>query len=355
MSETTEDAPPEHETAPPEDASEDRAASRKRLLGLAVAAGVVLLLAIGLWLAYRPVPDQVQGMVDAREVRITSKVTGRIAAFQVEEGQPVAAGQLLYTIASPEVAAKTEQAGGALAAAEAVADKAGNGARPEDIRAAEAQWRRADAAAALAQTTYQRTQRLFEEGVLAGQKRDEARTNAVASREAANAARAQYDQARAGARSEDKAAAGGQVQQARGAVAEVAAAEAETRVTAPMAGEVGRRLAQPGELVPQGFPVFMLTDVAHPWVTLTLRETQLHGLARGKELAGTVPALDNRRVRFRVTYLAPAGDFATWRATRQSSGFDIKSFEVRVVPTAAVAGLRPGMTVLFDWPPDAGR
>lgn len=323
---------------------------RRRRLTIVAMGAALLLLAAGLWLAYRPVPDLVQGMVDARQVRIASKVTGRIAAFHVEEGQAVRAGQLLYTVASPEVSARAQQADGALASARAVESKTNNGARPEDVRAAEAQWRRADAAAALAQTTYQRSQRLYDEGVLAGQKRDEARTNAIAAGEAARAARAQYDQALAGARAEDKAAARGQTEQAQGAAAEVAAAAAETRVTAPIAGEVGRRLAQPGELVPQGFPVFVLSDVAHPWVTLTLREDQLRGIARGSELAGTVPALSGQRVRFRVNYVAPAGDFATWRATRQSSGFDVKSFEVRVAPLAPVRGLRPGMTVLFDWP-----
>ena len=324
--------------------------ARRNLARPIVAIVVVALLALGLWLAYRPAPGQIQGMVDAREMRITSKVTARIAAFHVEEGQQVKAGQLLYTLDSPEVAAKTEQAGGALAAAQAVESKADEGARPEDIRAAEAQWRRAQAAADLATTTAARTDRLFRQGVIAGQKADEARTNAVASVEQAKAARAQYELALAGARRQDKAAASGQVQQARGAVAEVKAAADETRVLAPADGELGKRLAQPGELVPQGFPVFMLTDTAHPWVTLNVREDQLHGLARGKELEGTIPALSDRRVRFRVSYTAPAGDFATWRATRQSSGFDIKSFEVRVVPVTPVEGLRPGMTVLFDWP-----
>lgn len=323
---------------------------RRYRIGIAVVIAIGLLLAFGLWLSYRPAPGQLQGMVDARDIRVTSKVTGRIANFHVEEGQAVQAGQLLYTISSPEVAAKEQQAGGALAAAQATQNKADAGARPEDIRAAEAQWRRAEAAATLAQDTSARTQRLFAQGVVAGQKADEARTNAIASTEAAKAARAQYDQALAGARPQDKAAAGGQVQQARGAVAEVQAAAAETRITAPSAGEVGKRLAQPGELVPQGFPVFMLTDVAHAWVTLNVREDQLNGLARGARLVGTVPALGDRRVTFQVTYLAPAGDFATWRATRQSSGFDVKSFEVRVMPVAPVEGLRPGMTVLFAWP-----
>ncbi|MGN5374466.1 HlyD family secretion protein [Sphingomonas hankookensis] len=323
---------------------------RRRWLWPLAVVVLAALLGLGLWLSYRPARGQIQGMVDAREMRVTSKVTGRIAAFHVEEGQAVRAGQLLYTIESPEVAAKQEQASGALAAAEATEDKAQAGARPEDIRAAEAQWRRAQAAADLARTTSERTQRLFREGVVAGQKADEARTNAIASTEAARAARAQYDQALAGARPQDRAAAGGQVRQARGAVAEVQAAQAETRVVAPSSGEIGKRLAQPGELVPQGFPVFMLTDIANAWVMLTVREDQLSGLARGSGIIGTVPALGGTRVRFRVAYLAPAGDFATWRATRQSSGFDVKSFEVRAVPAAAVPGLRPGMTVLFDWP-----
>ena len=126
---------------------------RRKLLPLGIGALIVAGLGVGLWLSYRPVPDQLQGMVDARELRITSKVTGRIADFHVEEGQPVRAGQLLYTLDSPEVAARSEQAGGALVAAEATADKADEGARPEDIRAAEAQWRRAQAAADLAQPT----------------------------------------------------------------------------------------------------------------------------------------------------------------------------------------------------------
>ena len=67
-------------------------------------------------------------------------------------------------------------------------------------------------------------------------------------------------------------------------------------------------------------------------------------------IKGSVPALEARSAAFRVEFVAPAGDFATWRATRQSRGFDIKSFEVRAAPVQKIEGLRPGMTVLFDWP-----
>jgi len=322
----------------------------KKLLPPLAGLAVLSLLATGLWLSYRPIPDQLQGMVDAREVRAASKVTGRIEAFHVAEGDRVSAGQLLFTVDSPEVAARSKQAGGAVTAAQAAEAKAQDGTRPEDIRAAEAQWRRAESAAELADATYARIQRLFDEGVTTGQQRDEAEANAIASRQTARAARAQYDQALAGARAEDKIAASGQLEQALGAYAEVEAAAAETRVVSPVDGEVGKRLAQTGELVPQGFPVFMVTEVQDPWVTVFIREDQFNDLKQGAVYTGHVPALGNLAAAFRVTFIAPAGDFATWRATRQSTGYDIKSFEVRLAPTEPVDRLRPGMTVLFDWP-----
>lgn len=311
---------------------------------------VVAVVALGLWLAWQPAPGQLQGMVDAREYRVASKVTGRLAAVHVREGEAVRAGQLLASIDSPEVAAKEAQVSAAVDAAQSQADKAQAGARRTDITAAEAQWKRAAAAADLARVTFERVDRLAREGVVAGQKRDEAHTNMIASAEAARAARSQYDAALAGARAEDRRAAIAQAAQARGVAAEVAAARAETRIVAPAAGEVGRRLAQPGEIVGAGYPVLLLTEVQAPWVTVILREDQMAGLRIGREVRGEVPALGGKAARFRVSFVAPAGDYATWRATRQSSGFDIKGFEVRLSPVQPVAGLRPGMSVLFDWP-----
>ncbi len=330
-------------------AAPDGGPVRGAALALAGAA-VALLLAVGLWLGFRPAPGQLQGLVDARELRVASKVTGRLAAIHVREGERVESGQLLATLDSPEVAAKERQAAAAVEAAEAMAAKAEAGARPTEIAAAEAQWRRAEAAAELARVTFARIDRLAREGVVPGQKRDEARTNMVAAEEAARAARAQYETAVEGARVEDRRAAKAQAAQAAAARAEVEAARAETRIVAPAAGEVGRRLAEPGEIVGAGYPVMLLTETAAPWVTVTLREDQMPGVRPGSALVGTVPALGDRRVRFTVEMIAPAGDYATWRATRQSSGFDVRGFEVRLRPAEPVEGLRPGMSVLFAWP-----
>ncbi len=65
-----------------------------------------------------------------------------------------------------------------------------------------------------------------------------------------------------------------------------------------------------------------------------------------------IPALGPDRIRFRVYYISPLGSFATWRATRETGGFDVRTFEVRARPPKPIDGLRPGMSALIDWPPE---
>lgn len=332
----------------------DRAPPPPRQRRLWIIAGIVLaaVVLLGLWLAFRQPPLQLQGMADADVINVSAKISARVKALKVREGDRVQAGQVLFELDSPEVTAKERQARAVLEAAQAQAAKADEGARSEEIRAAEANWQRAVAGADLANETYRRLENLYGEGVVTRQKRDEARAQARSSDALAKAARAQYDMALGGARVQDREAAQAQVRQAEGAVAEVDAAREETLGRAPQAGEINKRMVDVGELVPAGYPVFTLIDTARMWVALNLRESQLHGLHVGQKLRGKVPALDGRQVEFEVYFINPAGEYATWRATRESSGYDVRSFEVRMRPLAAVEGLRPGMSVLFEWARD---
>ena len=324
--------------------------NKRRLLLWIVIALVLCGVGGGVWLAARPGPDLVQGMADADNINVSAKITARVSRFHVNEGDRVVPGQLLFELDSPEVIAKERQIAALLDGARAQQAKADEGARTEEIRAAQANWRRATAAADLAQSTARRLQTLFTEGVVTRQRKDEADSQAHSATEAEAAAKAQYDQAVAGARVQDREAAHAQVRQAEGALAEVEVSHDEVRGRAPVAGEVGKRLADIGELVPAGHPVFTLVDIAHVWVAFFLREDQMQSLRVGKTLRGDVPALGAKNVPFSVYFINPAGDFATWRATRQSSGYDVKSFEVRARPAQPLNGFRPGMSVLFPWP-----
>lgn len=296
--------------------------------------------------ATQPREQFLQGQMEARRVLVAGKVPGRIERLLVHEGDVVQRDSLVAVISSPEIEAKKIQAQGALGAAKAQASKARNGARSEDITALKAMADRAQEAATLAKNTYNRVQKLYNEGVLPLQKRDEAETQMKASQSAADAARAQYNQAVAGARSEDKAAANALVLQAKGANAEVDAYLEETKIRTPITGEVSLKLAEEGEVVGSGMPIIAVTDLNDSWAVFHLREDYLKNVSKGKKFYLQVPALD-KTVEMVVSYIASVGDYATWRSSKESSGFDLKTFEVRLRPTHKVENLRPGMSVLL--------
>ena len=296
--------------------------------------------------ATQPREQFLQGQMEARRVLVAGKVPGRIERLLVHEGDVVYKDSLVAVISSPEIEAKKMQAQGALGAAKAQASKARNGARSEDITALKAMADRAQEAATLAKNTYNRVQKLYNEGVLPLQKRDEAETQMKATQSAADAARAQYNQAVAGARSEDKAAANALVMQAKGANAEVDAYLEETKIRTPITGEVSLKLAEEGEVVGSGMPIIAVTDLNDSWAVFHLREDYLKNVSKGKKFYLQVPALD-RTIEMTVSYIASVGDYATWRSSKESSGFDLKTFEVRMRPTHKVENLRPGMSVLF--------
>lgn len=321
---------------------------KQKVLITFVVIGVLVAITFGLVKAVQPRPLEFQGQVEAREVDVAAKVAGRILRILVREGDHVALGDLLFELDSPELNAKLVQAEASREAAVALLDKADSGAREEEVRTAKFEWASAQAASDLAMSTFERFDTLFQEGLIAEQKYDEVATSRKAASDAARAARAQYDMAVNGARAEDIAAATALVGETDGVIAEVSADLRETRLKAPVAGEVSSVLVEVGELAPTGFPVITLVDLNDTWVVLNVREDHLVKFQMDSTVTGSIPALGDRRVEFSVYYIAPLADFATWRATRYSSGYDIKTFEIRLRSTEAVEGLRPGMSVLIE-------
>jgi HlyD family secretion protein len=261
----------------------------------------------------------------------------------------VKAGQELALMSSPEVEAKDAQARALLQSTEAIQSMSREGARAEDVRTVESIWRASQATARLADQTARRAENLFAEGVISAQRRDEAVAARAATASQTEAARQQYLKALAGTRPQEKSVADANVSGARAAVAEVESLQGETRLTAPHGGEVSERFANVGELVLTGVPVFTIVDTADPWVAFSVREDQFRDLKIGAAVRGDVPALGVKGAAFRVTAISPQGEFATWRSTRQSSGYDVRSFQVKAKPARPIQGLRPGMSVLFDW------
>ncbi|HUL65361.1 MAG TPA: efflux RND transporter periplasmic adaptor subunit [Burkholderiaceae bacterium] len=302
----------------------------------------------GLYLANRPVVAPLQGQIDARYIDISPKIVGRIARLHVREGDEVKPGELLVTLDSPEVQAKVSQAEAARGAAAARQQLLDVGIRQEEIRVARANWERAVSAANLAETTFKRINALYKDGLVSQQRNDEVETAYRAAIDTASAARAQYDLTLNGFRREERTAAADVTRGAGAVVQEVAALAADISLKSPISAEVDKVVLHQGELAPPGFPIISLVNLDDVWAVFNLREDELAKVRIDTKITGKVPALGDRVVTFSVYYISPKGEYATWRATRQSSGYDIKTFEVRARPIEKVEGLRPGMSVLVD-------
>ena len=309
------------------------------------AAVVVIVALIGL-IALDRDPDIIQGQVEVSEYRVSSKVPGRILEIRVKEGDYVKAGDTLAILDAPDVRAKMEQAQSAESAAAALELKAKNGARKEQIQGAFSVLQQAKAGFEIAEKSYNRVQRLFDEGVMSAQKRDEAFASYKAMEAQMKAAQSQYDMAVNGARMEDKLAASAQVGRARGAVQEVNSYIHETVQIAQKEGEVTDIYPKVGELVGTGSPILSIAMMDDMWGTFNVREDQLNDMRVGSEFTVFVPAF-NKDVKMKVYHLKDQGSFAVWKATKANGQYDLKTFEVKARPVEKLEGLRPGMSLVI--------
>lgn len=308
---------------------------------------VVVVVGIIGFFAFSHEKENIQGQVEVSEYRVSSKVPGRILEIRVKEGDYVKVGDTLAILDAPEVRAKMEQAQSAENAAAAQEEMARNGARQEQIQGAYQVWQQAKAGLDIAQKSYQRVQRLFDEGVMSAQKRDEAFANYKAMEAQAKAAESQYNMARNGARHEEKQAAQALVGRAKGAVQEVTSYINETVQIAQMEGEVSNIYPKVGELVGTGSPIMTISIMSDLWGTFNVREDQLGGLAVGKTFNAYVPAF-NKTIPMKVYYMKDQGSYAVWKATKANGQYDLKTFEVKARPTQPLEGLRPGMSLVIQ-------
>jgi HlyD family secretion protein len=301
------------------------------------------------WIVLKSEPIMLQGQAEATEVRVSGKVPGRIEKFMASEGMTVKKGDTLVLLSSPELNAKLLQATSAEDAANAQNQKANKGARAEQIAGAYELWQKAEVGVKLAEKTNNRVQNMYNEGVVPAQKRDEADANYQAAVATSKAAKSQYDMAMNGAEKEDKLAALAMVNRAKGAVSEVESYISETMLLSPIDGEVSDVFPKQGELLGSGAPIMNIVDLSDVWVVFNIREDLLTNIKMGTQLEASIPAMGNKIVTLKVDYIKAMASYATFKATKNNGGFDVKSFEVHARPVAAIEGLRPGMSLMVEY------
>ncbi len=315
---------------------------------LAIAGIIAVVIIVGLIGAFTlgKTDNIIQGEIEVSEFRVSSKLPARGVERRVKEGDYVHVGDTLAILEVPEADAQQKVAEAAEGAANAVSDMANSGARQEMIQSAYQVWQASVAASEIAEKTYNRIQNLFNEGVVSAQKRDEAYAAYKATEAQLKAAKSQYDMAKNGARQQEKMIAQKQAEAAKSAVDVVASLLRETVQIAAVEGEVGSIYPKVGELVGLGSPIMSILMISDVWGTFNIREDQLNGMKTGDSITAFVPAF-GKELQLKVTNIKDEGSYATWKATKPTGQYDLKTYEVKAEPVNAYEGLRPGMSLVI--------
>jgi multidrug resistance efflux pump len=339
---------------------------RKRIIPLAILAAAVA--AVSLYVRATNPDGRLEGSgtVEARNIRVGSKVGGRVLEVKAREGDRVEAGQVLVTFEDQELLAQLEQARAnlekmdrgyrveeiaeaqaAAARARAAYEEMRRGYRPEQVEAARAEVERATAEAVRTEATWRRVSDLANADVFSKQQRDDAEgayRAAVAARQAAEqrlrelergyrieqvqAAEAAWKQAEArrlqyerGYRRED-------VEQARAVMRDAEARYRERQVTAPAAATVEVLDVRPGDLIAPNVPLAVLLERDQLYVRIYVPETQI-GLVRvGQKAAVRVDSFPRETFEAEVEQVNQKAEFlprnVQTRAERVHQMFGVK-------------------------------
>ena len=336
-------------TEAPTDEKEKKTRTATRVPSIIVGTVAAIVVALSVFYLLRPEPLLVQGEADATRLDIAARVDGRVKEIPVERGQNVPAEAVLVRIDNPETLAKHGQMKAAMAVAEAQLANVLAGTRAETIAARKAELERAQAALVLAQKTFDRTNTLTEQGNAPQSRLDQVTDTLHESERAVDQARSAHDQAVNGYTKEERDIARTNVEKANADIQAVQSLVDQLVVYAPVASQVYQRNVEPGEYVSPGVPLVTLIDLADVWIHFDLREDLVKSLKVGDRFDVRIPALANRLVTVEVKLIATKGEYASWRATRASGDFDLRTFSIRAYPVQPVPELRPGMSAYLDW------
>jgi multidrug resistance efflux pump len=363
----------------------------KRAVGATVAA--VVLISVLVYSQQRHVPLKVSGTIEADEIRIGSRVGGRVAHVRAVEGQAVKVGDPLVELEPFQLRELLAQAKAQLGQAQAELERVTNGfrveekaqakakhdqldavvrrlikgARDEDLATAESQLELAEAQLELAKLRHQRIESLLAKQVAAQEEMDRAvselrvtRAMVTTRREELNKlktgtreedldeARAQLEQAdqewqlrQRGFRDEEKAAARAAVEAADAAVRVIERQVEELIIKAPVDGVVEAVELQPGSLVGANSPAISLMDTTHLWVRAYVPEDRL-SVKVGDAVSVTVDSYPGEKFSGRITFVSRQAEFTPGNVQTPDDRSQ-QVFRIKVNLESGLDRLRPGM------------
>jgi multidrug resistance efflux pump len=364
-----------------------------RRIGI-VAIVVMVLIGLILYSQFRPTSNRVSGFIEADEIRIGSRLGGRVRAVHVDEGQRVRQGETLVELEPYDLLQREQEAAKSLAAIEAEHRRITAGLRPEEIaqaksrydqfkarydllvagpreqeiEAAKGRLQLAESEQILAQQNYDRGKQLVSKDAISQAEFDATLENLDAARATLVVREEELDLLQAGTREEEKREAKARVDEAEQAwnlakngyrIEDIEKAKAardaaqaaldvireqkkELVVTCPIDGVIEALDLQKGDLVPAGAPVLSVMDDSHLWVRAYVPQNRV-GLQVGQQLSVMVDSFPTEIFRGEITFISRQAEFTPSNAqTPEERSKQV--FRIKVTLKDVSTKLRPGMT-----------
>jgi multidrug resistance efflux pump len=308
-----------------------------------IAASIVVVALVGLlvWSQRRDEPLKVSGFIEADEIRVGSRVGGRVQRVHVREGHQVKAGELLVELEPYDLTARRAEAAAMLAQRKARLDELVAGPRAPEIAAAQARLDAARAQLDLAQLNYDKVKQSFESRAASKDEFDQATEELKSAQATVELRQQELRLLQEGTRSEEIAQAKAAVEQAEAAMAAIDRQIEELKIVAPVNGRIEAIELQPGDLVAANAPVLSMIDTSNLWVRAFVPENRLN-LAPDQKVRVTVDSFPDRSFAGHVSFVAHQGEF-TPSNIQTPEERSKQVFRIKVTLDEGLDVLRPGM------------
>ncbi len=252
---------------------------------------------------------RVSGNIEAQEVNIGFKISGKIASLTVQEGDWVEKGAIVGKLDDKDLRHRLELARASLRTAEARLEKLLAGSRPEEIREAEATVHQAQFDMMNRKNQYERMKALFERGVIPRETLDNIETGYKMAVAQLQRAEERYKLLKEGPRKEEIDEARAQVEQARASLRLSETQLNDTLLASPISGIVLVKSAEVGEVVNPGTTVVTLADIRKVWLKAYIPETELSRVKWGQEVIVTTDLKPQKEYKGKISFISSQAEF----------------------------------------------
>jgi HlyD family secretion protein len=285
---------------------------------------------------------KVSGNIEATEVDVGFKISGRIVSRFFEEGDWVEQGKVLAKLDDEDLRNRLEVARAALISAQARLNKLLAGSRPEEIRQAEAELNQAKFDLENKETQYERMKSLFEKKVVPKETSDNAEAAFKIAKATFERAKENYLLVKEGPRKEDIDDARAQVDQARASVKLNETQLSYTTLYSPISGAVLVKSGEIGEVVNPGTSILTMADIDNVWLKAYIPETDLSKVKWGQEVIVTTDLQPKKEYKGKISFISSQAEFTPKQIQTEKERVTLV-YRIKVDISNKDHELKPGM------------